>query len=100
MTDKKNSLIATIFDHADTDPNACKHICVGGVFAIVMSVISLGFGSLFATLAAALLSGVAAGVGIEVVQRIQRYGKQQNTFKESCLDAAVTSLWFILIFRL
>ncbi|MDX8382601.1 MAG: hypothetical protein R8M45_00890 [Ghiorsea sp.] len=94
------SPLQSLFTHADTDPNAIKHICVGGVFAIVMSVLSFGFGSAAITFATALLSGVAAGVGIEVVQRIQRCGKQQNTFKESCLDAAVTSLWFILIFRL
>ncbi|MDX8383269.1 MAG: hypothetical protein R8M45_04250 [Ghiorsea sp.] len=93
-------MMKAIFDHAGTDPNAIKHICVGGVFAIVMSVLSFGCGSAAITFATALLSGVVAGVGIEVVQRIQRFGKQQNTFKESCLDAAVTSLWFILIFRL
>ncbi|MDX8384188.1 MAG: hypothetical protein R8M45_08910 [Ghiorsea sp.] len=65
------SPLQSIFDHADTDPNAIKHICLGAVFAIVMGVISFGCGAAAITFATVLLSGVVAGVGIEVVQRIQ-----------------------------
>lgn len=87
-----------IVRHMRTDPNATKHMVLGFVGFVAVSV---SFAPIVPTVWAALLCGLVAGyltgIAIEVVQRIERryVGVKQNTFRESVLDALVTGSWFL-----
>jgi len=77
MNDNRN-LIA----HMRTDPNAPKHAAIGAACSAGGAVV---FG-----VAGALLLPLLAGIGIEIVQRMQG---GTNTTRESIMDALTTWLW-------
>jgi len=79
--------MSNLITHMRTDPNAPKHQIMGAM-ACVAGLAACGW-------QAALLAPLFAGVGIELIQRVQRIGKTQNTAGESVLDALVTGLWWI-----
>jgi len=71
-----------------TDPNASKHAAIGSCMSAV-GVLCAGFAGGLAWLAP-LLFPLCAGIGIEIIQRLQG-GK--NTNRESLLDILTTWLW-------
>jgi len=91
-----------IIKHMRTDPNAKKHVAAGqaatalGICAAVfyMGVFSHSWiGAAFVLLAGGIGGSLLAGIAIELVQRWQRRGKDQNSITESLLDALTTALW-------
>jgi len=83
MNDNRN-----IITHMRTDPNAPKHAAIGAAASGVGVICALLFGGV-ATVAPLLLP-LLAGIGIEIVQRLQG---GTNTNREAMLDALTTWLW-------
>lgn len=71
-----------IIKHMKSDPNCVEHARL----ALLGCVLLLG--------PLLLIIGLVVGTFIELAQRVQRYGRIQNTVAESLLDIAGTSLWF------
>ena len=93
-------MFKTIFAHMDSDPNAGKHMELGSIASIVCSLAAVAWtDSMLLFAVAFFVAPLIMGVAIEVYQRIIRYGGKQNTIKESILDAAVTTLWYLERFK-
>jgi len=89
-------MIKVILSHMQTDPNAPKHMRLGA-FASLASVCLALLLTLNLNYALTAFFGCPflMGLAIELVQRIQRIGKAQNTNKESLLDVLVTGFWYL-----
>jgi len=77
----------SLLTHIKTDPNAPMHQILGAM-ACVAGLASFGW-------LGAITAPLIVGISIELVQRVQRRGKSQNTIKESILDTLTTWLWWI-----
>lgn len=98
-----------ILNHAKTDPNAQKHMYLGITGSAILFAITVLFQfesrivadpiiPILIGLIFFCLGGFITGIGIELVQRVQRIGKKQNTLKESFLDVMVTGCWPLIFF--
>ena len=92
-----------IINHAKTDPNAYKHMELGSFGSFILAII-LFIGTILISpnlmicvFISLCFGGFLTGIAIELVQRVQRIGKTQNTLKESFLDIMVTGFWFPLM---
>jgi len=74
-----------------TDRNARKHALIG-MTASVIGGIAGYFNSMEASLICAVLFPLCAGIGIEIIQRVQG-GK--NTNRESIMDIGTTWMWLV-----
>jgi len=79
----------TLITHMQTDPNAWKHSLIGMAASIVGGIAG-HIVSMEAMLICVVLLPLCAGIGIEIIQRLQG-GK--NTNRESFMDALTTWLW-------
>jgi len=86
-------MIKPILHHIATDPNAPIHQKLGVLGAFSSCIFFYSFDLLMLSLLGLLLGGLVMGIFIELVQRIQRIGRTQNTIKESVLDVLVTATW-------
>jgi len=84
MNNNKN-----LITHMQTDPNAYKHALIG-MASSTIGCIAGHTVSKEASVICAVLFPLLAGIGIEVIQRMQG-GK--NTNRESFMDALTTWLW-------
>jgi len=78
----------SLITHMRTDPNAPKHAAIGSVSSAI-GVLLAGFIGWMA-FAAPFILPLMAGIGIEIVQRVQG---GTNTNRESLMDIGTTWLW-------
>ena len=81
-----------LFKHIETQSTAIEHAQYGTAGAIIASVVGLFAGEWY-SLAGFVLGGLLAGIAIELVQYIQRYGGEQNSLREMVLDGLMAGLW-------
>lgn len=92
--------MAGLINHIKTQTTALGHAKAGLVGSVLAAGCGYYLGDWKLALTGVLIGGLGMGIAIELIQRLQRAGKAQNSIKESILDALMTAAWpLVFVYR-